>query len=348
VPEHHADIERIRLRFGAEPELIGELVRRRWLTALQGRWLLRGHGRRLFVGPYLLLDRIGSGGMGQVFLARHRALGRRAAVKVVRADRRGNARVRARFLREILALGRLDHLNVVHAYDAGTVGRALYVAMEYVPGPDLGCVLAAGEPVAVGRACEYARQAALGVHHLHERGLVHRDIKPGNLSLAHGGRVLKVLDVGLVKDRTGSEPDAGPTRADRLVGTPDYAAPEQVADPLNTGRRADQYALGCTLYHLLTGTVPFPGGSPVARALRRVSRDPRPIGELRPDLPADLCAVVARLLARAPRDRFPSARAAAEALGAFAKPLVAPADETAVDHATLPIVPALPRTECAR
>jgi serine/threonine-protein kinase len=209
-------------------------------------------------------------------------------------------------------------------------------------------MLLTGEPVAVGRACEYARQAALGIHHLHERGLIHRDIKPSNLSLADGGRVLKVLDVGLVKERTRVEPDAGLTRADRLVGTPDYAAPEQVADPLNTGRRADQYALGCTLYHLLTGTVPFPGGSPVARALRRVDHDPKPIAELRPDLPAGLCVVVARLLARSPRNRFPSARSVSDALSAFAKPLGAAPDDTAVNHLTLPTVPALPCTEGTR
>jgi eukaryotic-like serine/threonine-protein kinase len=341
VPEHHAGIVRIHPRFGSEPELLRELVRRRWITPFQAHWLSRGYGSRLFVGPYLLTGWIGTGGMGQVFLARHRELGRFAAVKIVREDRRDDARARARFLREVWALGRLDHANVVHAYDAGTVGRSVYLAMEYVPGPDLGRVLASGEPLASARACEYARQAALGIHHLHEHGLVHRDIKPGNLSLTHGGRVLKVLDVGLVKDRSGTDPDPGLTRAGVLVGTPDYAAPEQVADPLNTARPADQYALGCTLYHMLSGTVPYPGGSPVARALRRMYEDPTPLAELRPELSAGLCAVVSRLLARSPEDRFPSAEAAASALAPFATPLGAAPDDTAINHQTLSGVPRL-------
>jgi serine/threonine-protein kinase len=299
------------------------------------RWLERGYGRRLVVGSYVLLDRIGKGGMGYVFLARHRTFGRRAALKVVRPDRREDARVRGRFLREVRALGRLDHPNVVHAYDAGAAGRALYLAMEFVAGPDLGRVVAAGEVLAPGRAAEYARQAALGLQHMHDRGLVHRDVKPSNLSLADGGRVLKVLDVGLVKDHTAAE-DGGLTRTGRLVGTADYAAPEQVTYAAGAGPPADQYALGCTLYHLLTGELPFAGGPPVARALRRVTEDAPPVGAKRPDLPPGLAAVVIRLLARHPGHRFPSARAVADALAPFATPLAAAADDTAVNLATLP------------
>ena len=321
---------------------MAELVRRGWLTPLQGRWLLRGHGHRLVVGSYVLLDRIGQGGMGQVFLARHRTLGRRAAVKVVRPDRQSNRRVRARFLREVQALGRLDHPHVVHAYDAGTAGRACYLAMEHVPGPDLAQVLAAGRPLAVGRACEYVRQAALGLHHIHERGLVHRDVKPSNLSLGDGGRVLKVLDVGLAKDRVPAGGADGLTKTGWVVGTPDYAAPEQVLDARTAGRRADQYALGCTLYHLLAGAVPFPDGTRVAKALRRVTEDARPVERLRPEVPAGLAAAVGRLLARAPRGRFPSMLAAADALAPFARPAARPADETAVDHAACPTASAPP------
>ncbi len=343
VPERRADIDRIRPRFGSEADLTAELVRRRWLTPLQGQWLARGRGRGLIVGSYVLLERIGKGGMGYVFLARHRAFGRRAALKVVRPDRSREARVRGRFLREMRALGCLDHPNMVHAYDAGTAGRALYLAMEYVPGPDLGRALASGEVFAPGRACEYARQAALGLHHMHERGLVHRDVKPSNLSLAEGGRVVKVLDVGLVKDRRATTSD-GLTRAGRLVGTADYAAPEQVMNPTGACHLADQYALGCTLYHLLTGELPYAGGPPVARALRRLLEDPVPLGERRPDLPPGLGAVIARLMARRPEDRFPSARAAADVLAAFATPLRTGSDDTSIHLATAPVLPALPDT----
>ncbi len=343
APERLADIDGLRARFASEEQLTTELVRRKWLTPLQGRWLLRGHGARLFVGSYVLVDRIGEGGMGQVFLARHRSFGRPAAIKVLRPDRLDNKRGRARFLREVRALGHLDHSNVVHAYDAGLIGRACYLVMEYVPGPDLARVLAAGERLPVGHSCEYARQAALGLHHMHERGLIHRDIKPGNVSLAEGGRTVKLLDVGLVKERMNPDADSEVlTQAGWLVGTADYAAPEQVLNARNVGRRSDQYSLGCTLYHLLAGEVPFPGSTPVARALRRVTENVRPIHELRPDLPAGLSEVVGRLLAREPKGRFPSARAAAEALAPFATPLVTAAAETTVHISTCPTLPTLP------
>ncbi|QJX01052.1 serine/threonine-protein kinase [Frigoriglobus tundricola] len=279
--------------------------------------------------------------MGHVFLARHRVFGRRAAVKVVRPDRSGDERVRARFLREVRALGQLDHLNVVHGYDAGTVGRAYFLAMEYVPGPDLGQMLLSGETPPLGRACEFARQAALGLHHMHERGLVHRDVKPSNLSLAEDGRTLKVLDVGLVKNPmadTGEEL----TRAGWLVGTADYAAPEQVVDARAADHRADQYALGGTLYHMLSGDLPFPEGTPVARALRRVTEVAPPLSAKRPDVPSALAELVGRLLARRPEDRFPSARAVADALAPFATPLTHAADETVVNLGTSPALLTLP------
>jgi serine/threonine-protein kinase len=298
----------------------------------------------LLLGSYVLIDRIGAGGMGHVFLARHRTFDRRAAVKVVRPDRCENPRVRARFLREVRALGRLNHPHIVHAYDAGTVGRAYYLAMEYVPGPDLGEVLATGAVLAPGRACAYARQAALGLQHLHESGLVHRDVKPGNLRLTDDGRAVKVLDVGLVKDRVAGG-DEGLTRAGFLVGTADYVAPEQVADSAAAGPRADQYALGATLFHLLTGELPFPGGTPVARALRRVTADAPPVRTRRPDLSPDLAGVVDRLLARHPEDRFPSAGAAAVALAPFAtrsEPAAADTVEIELTGTALPVLPPLP------
>ena len=343
APERCADLDGLRAQFASEEQLTAEFVRRKWLTQLQGRWLLRGHGPRLIVGSYVLVDRIGEGGMGQVFLARHRTFGRPAAIKVLRPDRRDNRRGRARFLREVRALGRLDHPNVVHAYDAGVIGRACYLVMEYVPGPDLAQVIASGERLPVGHVCEYARQAALGLHHMHERGLIHRDVKPGNVSLAEGGRVVKLLDVGLVKDRVAPDADGDAlTQAGWLVGTADYASPEQVLNARSVGRRSDQYALGCTLYHLLAGEVPFTGGTPVSRALRRVTENARPISELCPDLPTGLSEVVGRLLAREPKGRFPSALAAAEALAPFAALLVKAADETIVHISTCPTLPTLP------
>jgi serine/threonine-protein kinase len=320
TPDQIAEVRGLVLRLATNTALGAELVRRGWLTPLQLRWLARGRGRRLVLGPYVLLERLGVGGMGQVFLARHRELGRRAAVKVIRPDRRDCPRVRARFLREVRAVGRLNHLNVVHPYDAGVVGRTYYLAMEHVPGPDLDRLLRSAGPLDPGIACDYARQAALGLSHMHEQGLIHRDVKPGNLALAFGGRVVKVLDIGLARRTDGHSVDPNLSQVGKLVGSADYAAPEQLRDPRGARRRSDVYSLGCTLYHLLTGQVPFPGGTPVDKAVRHLKDQPRPIEELRPGLPAGLAAVVRRMMARRARNRFETMAAAAAALAAFAVP----------------------------
>jgi serine/threonine protein kinase len=209
----------------------------------------------------------------------------------------------------------------------------LWLAMEYLSGPDLAGVAAAG-PVRPGVACEYARQAADGLAHVHDRGVVHRDVKPANLMLDRAGRV-KVLDVGLARPRWAG--GGGLTKAGVVVGTPDYVAPEQVADARGAGPAADQYALGGTLYHLLTGRVPFPDGPPLAKVLARLTADPPPVDAVRAGLPAGLGGVVGRLLARRPEDRYPCMAAAAAALAAFATP--APTPSAAWDTAAeLPAV----------
>ena len=272
------------------------------------------------LGQYILMERVGVGGMGHVFLARHRELGRPAAVKVIRPDRRDCPRVRARFLREVRAVAKLNHLNVVHAHDAGVVGRTCYLAMEHVPGPDLDRLLRSAGPLPPGVACDYARQAALGLAHMHEQGLIHRDVKPGNLSLAAGGKVVKVLDVGLARRTDGHSVDPNLSQAGKLVGSADYAAPEQLRDPRRARRRSDVYSLGYTLYHLLTGQVPFPGGTPVDKVVRHLKDEPRPIEELRVGLPDGLPAVVRKMMAKRARDRFETMAAAGEAVAAFAVP----------------------------
>lgn len=298
-----------------EPRYVAELVRRGWVTPLQSRWILRGNAHRLSIGHYVLLDRLGRGGMGHVFLARHRHLNRPAAVKVARGDRAEKARARALFLREARALARFHHENVVRGYDAGRDHGTDYLAMEYVPGPDLGQLVERAGPLDAGSACAYVRQAALGLQHIHDVGLVHRDVKPSNLGLAGG--VVKVLDVGLVK-AVGRA--CRMTRPGRLVGSADYAAPEQVTDSRTVDPRADVYGLGATLYFLLTGQVPFPDGTKSEKALRRLKEDPRPVDELRAGLPDGLGDVVRRMMARDPADRVPTAGAATDALTPFARP----------------------------
>lgn len=315
--------EALRARYPAGPPLAAALLRAGLLTPLQARWLARGDGARLAVGPYVLRDRLGAGGMGEVFLARHRWLPRPAAVKVARPGAGDAGRLRERFAREVRAAGRLDHPHVVHAYDAGQDRGRLWLALEYVPGPDLGRLAREGGPLPPGRACRYAGQAARGLDHLHGRGLVHRDVKPANLALAADGRV-KVLDVGLAGGGAArADGEADLTVAGRLLGSADYAAPEQVEDARRAGPAADQYALGATLYFLLTGVPPFPDGTPVRRALARLTADPAPVEAVRPGVPGPVAAVVRRLLARRPADRYGSAAEAAAALEAAAG--VAPA-----------------------
>jgi serine/threonine-protein kinase len=324
LPEADAELaERLEHRSTTERAFLTELFRLGKVTRLQAIQIGRGRAHHLVVGPYVLLDRLGSGGMGRVFLARHKVLGRLAAVKLIRLDRRKCTVTRTRFLREVRLVGRLNHENVVHALDAGRAHRAFYLAMEYVSGPDLGRVLLSSGGLDAGRACEYARQAALGLQHIHERGLIHRDVKPANLSLSANGRTVKVLDVGLARRQNKLVNASGLSQARRLIGSPDYASPEQVVDSRRADPRADLYALGCTLYHMLGGRVPYPGGTAIAKALRHLSETPTPIEELCPELPEGLGDVLRKLMARKRKHRYRTAAEAAAALAPFAKPLEA-------------------------
>jgi serine/threonine-protein kinase len=320
-----AEARRIRPRFATAADYLAELVRRACLTPLQARWLARG--RSPVVGPFAVLDRLGRGGSASVFLAHHRRMRRVVALKLLRPK---DDRARARFGREAAALGALDHPHVVHAYDAGEDRGLLWLAMEYVPGPDLARLTREKGRLEARWACEYVRQAALGLQHVHDCGLVHRDVKPANLALTDDRRTVKVLDVGLAKHRVVADGNAGLTKPKVILGSLDYVAPEQAVDPRRAGPRADQYALGATLYHLLTGTVPFPGGHRTGKGLLRLLEEPVPVEQLRSDLPAGLPEVVRRLMARRPHDRFASADAAAAALAPFATIWVDDTAETVI------------------
>jgi eukaryotic-like serine/threonine-protein kinase len=301
-------LRELEARYVEPTRLARALVRRGWLTPFQARRVWRG--RSLRVGPYLLEDRLGEGGMGEVFRARHRVLRRVVALKLIRPDRLvGGLR---RFLREAQAAARMDHPNVVHAYDAGAEGRHYYLAMEYVEGTDLRRLVQRDGPLGPARAADYARQAALGLQHALGRGVVHRDLKPSNLLLARGG-VVKVLDLGLarldVPEGDGAEPL---TAAGQVLGSADYVAPEQVLDARCADTRADLYALGCTLYFLLSGSVPFPGGSAVSKLLRHLHEVPEPLA----GVPPALAGVVRRLMAKDPAERYRTPAELADALAA--------------------------------
>lgn len=268
---------------------------------------------------YELLEPIGAGGMGRVYKARHRRLGRFFAVKLLPTKAKDRVE---RFRRELASLGPLDHPNVVRATDAGEAGGVMYLAMEYVEGTDAEKLVRRDGPLPVAQACDIARQAALGLHHLHEAGLVHRDVKPANLMVTPDGTV-RLLDLGLAASEDGGNDRL--TRDGAVLGTPDYLAPEQARDPRSADRRADLYGLGCTLYHLLAGRPPFADRGRVGKLLAHHDEEPARIEELRPDVSTQLAVVVRRLTAKDPAKRFATALDAASALAPFcAAPAVRP------------------------
>ena len=283
--------------------LAQELIYRGWLTPYQVHQIARGKANSLVLGSYVLLEPIGEGGMGKVYLARNWKLHKRVAVKIIRKEHLNNANAMRRFRREIRALGNLSHPNIVAAFDADVVNGALFYAMEYVPGTDLGRLVRHNGPLPVDRACSYVAQAACALQHAHEAGLIHRDIKPSNLLLGPRGQVVKLLDLGLARVQEDEPGAAELTRVGALIGTPDFMAPEQAQDSHNADIRSDLYSLGCTFYFLLTGEAPFGKDSPVEKLFLHCSQEPTPVEEVRPGVPHEVAAVVRRLLAKKPEDR---------------------------------------------
>jgi serine/threonine-protein kinase len=243
--------------------------------------------------------------MGQVFKARHGKLGRLVALKVIRPGRLAGPNAAQRFLREVQSAARLDHPNIAHALDAGEDQGRLYLAVELLGGSDLSRLVKKKGPLPIGQACDCVRQAALALQHAHERGLVHRDVKPANLLLAPDGR-LKLLDLGLARlgEDGGDASATSLTDTGLVMGTPDYMAPEQILDSKRVDIRADLYSLGCVLYFLLAGRPPFPGGSLGHKFHRHQHEEPEPLEALRPDVPAALVGVVRKLMSKRPEERF--------------------------------------------
>ncbi len=296
-------------------QLAQDLVARGWLTAFQAQQLASSRGRELVLGPYLLLDRAGVGSMGDVFEARHRETSRIVALKVIHKEHLGNPDLVRRFRNEIQAATRLTHPNIIQAIDSAQVGDTLYLAMEYVRGIDLHRLLLRNGPLPVGQACRFIRQAALGLQHAHEQGLVHRDIKPANLMVTENDETVKVLDLGFAQLRhADGRPVSGVTKQGAILGTTDYLPPEQALNARNVDIRSDIYSLGCTLYHLLAGRPPFVEGNAIEKAFRHQHDDPEPIEQLRPDVPTAVGDVIRRMMAKKPDDRYQTPAEVAEAL----------------------------------
>ena len=329
-------------RFPDPKALARELIRRDWLTPYQANQLLQGRGQQLVLGSYILLERLGEGAMGQVFKARHRNLGRVCAVKLIRKERLESPNAVKRFQREVRAAAALSHPNIVLADDADEIDGAHLLVMEYVEGTDLARLVKEKGPLTVARACEYVRQAALGLQHAHERGLVHRDIKPHNLLLSADGQVVKILDMGIARlDAASSEDDQSSTmtQTGAVMGTPDYLSPEQAINAHTADIRADIYSLGCTLYFLLAGDVPFPGGALGYKLVRHRMEEPAPLEKVRPGVPPWTAQVVRKMMAKKPEDRFQTPAAVADALACGLRTGAVPSLALASEDRTLAAAP---------
>jgi serine/threonine-protein kinase len=335
APAQHQEMSRtLAPRFSEPRTLIQALLQRGWLTPYQANRLLQGRVGELLLGPYLLLDRLGEGGAGQVFKARHQKMNRLAAVKMIRPELLADDEAVSRFYREIHVIAQLHHPNVVHAFDAGPAAGTHFLAMEYVEGTDLGRLVKQGGPLPVQQACEYIRQAALGLQHAHERGVVHRDIKPHNLILSVAEGLIKVSDLGLSRlpratnqeataVLTGVKTDHVTPEGAVMMGTIDYLAPEQAVDFHRADIRADIYSLGCTFYYLLTGVPPFLAETLAQKLLKHQRESPRPVGQLRSGLPAGLGSIVAQMLAKRPEERFQTPGEVAAVLEPYCRPELA-------------------------
>ncbi len=308
-PEELRALEDLRSHARGPSELVKVVLKRGWLTAFQARELFAGRGGDLLLGEFVVLEKLGEGSTARVFKARHRSNGGIVALKVLRGEPAEEAV--GRLHRESWAGSCLDHPNILRTFGCEQDGETHFLIAEYAVGGTLARLVRERGPLPVGRACDYLRQASLGLAHALERGLVHRDVKPSNLLLTEGANTVKVLDLGIAC-RAGIGAVA--------AGTPDYVAPEQAFDNGMVDTRSDVYALGCTLYHLLTGQPPFPGGTWEEKLLRHRQEEPRALERLRPELPGDLGVVVRKMMNKAPEDRFSAPAPVASALTPFAEP----------------------------
>jgi serine/threonine protein kinase len=303
---------------GPPPEpMLAALQEAGLLTQWQIDQLLKGRHKGFTLGKYRLLKLLGAGGMSSVYLAEHATLGSKAAIKVLPVKRVDQTSYLARFEREARQSARLNHPNIVRTFDLDTAGSIHYIAMEFVDGIDLHAKVKRDGPLSVREAADYIRQAATGLQHAHEEGLVHRDIKPANLMLDTRGTV-KVLDLGLALAGGGDE-DGSLTREhdEKVLGTADYLAPEQAADSHKADRRSDIYSLGCTFYYLLVGKAPFATGKLADRLHAHLHKAPPNLLDERPDAPVAIAELYARMLEKHPDGRPQSAREVADALAAW-------------------------------
>lgn len=271
------------------------------LTRFQASTIYQGRGKSLVFGEYLLLDKLGAGGMGQVFRAQHRRMKRVVALKIMATAAMSSGEAVKRFQREVEAAARLIHPNIVTAFDAGQAGPTHYLVMEYVDGQDLGTVVKQQGPLQVDQAINCLLHAGRGLAYAHGEGVVHRDIKPANLLLDKKGAV-RILDMGLAR----IEGVEGLTGSEQVMGTVDYMSPEQASETKLADARSDVYSLGCTLWYLLTGKRVYEGDTSVKRIMQHVNAPIPSLCRLREDIPWGIDEIFQRMVAKKPEDRHQS------------------------------------------
>ena len=292
----------------SDETLMQRMVELGFLSLYQAEQLK--HGKTKFnLGPYVIVDYINQGGMGQVFKAEHKLMGREVAVKVLPREKCTPEAIES-FEREVRTMARLDHPNLVRAYDAGQDGNVHFLVTEYVPGSDLRHLVRSEGRLSEPQAANIIRQAALGLQYAHDQSLIHRDVKPGNVLVTPEG-ITKVSDLGLAGFIHEADDDP---RAGKIVGTADYLAPEMFISPQDVNHLSDIYALGCTMFYSITGKVPFPGGKPREKIRRHCEEPPLHPRQLNPDLSEELIEIVADMMEKDPALRTQSAGEVAKRL----------------------------------
>ena len=308
----------------AEPaKFAGVLVRDGMLTYFQAEQLLQGKYKRFSLGKYKVLEKLGSGGMGTVFLCEHKLMRRRVAVKVLPTAKAADEASLKRFYREAQAVAAVDHPNLVRAYDIDQDENLHFLVMEYVDGTNLQDLIKKFGPLDVVRACHYMYGATVGLQHAGEIGLVHRDIKPGNILLDRSG-VVKILDLGLARFFQDADDNLTRQYDENILGTADYLSPEQAEDSHTVDIRSDLYSLGATFYFLLTGGPPFPEGTIPQKLIWVRGREPKAIRTIRPEVPEEVAAIVAKMMAKKPEDRYQTPGEVMAALSSWASTPIAP------------------------
>ncbi|MSQ96027.1 MAG: hypothetical protein EXR98_15930 [Gemmataceae bacterium] len=323
-----AYLAKMRATFPPEPtKVAGLFVHDGILTNFQAENILAGKWRRFSIGKYKVLERLGSGGFAQVYLCEHKLMRRRVAVKVLPVAKAKDSSAKERFYREARAAAALDHPNIVHTYDIDQDEDLHFLVMEYVDGANLLEIVQKSGPLSVLRACHYIQHAALALQHAYEHELVHRDIKPGNILVDRAG-IVKILDMGLALILSEEDDQLTKKHDDGTLGTADYLSPEQAMNSHDVDIRTDIYSLGVTFYFLLTGQAPFENMAIAQKLMAHQMKQPRPIAEIRKDVPAAVVAILDKMMAKKVEARYSVPGEVVEALAPFTQTPIGPPSDS--------------------